>query len=65
MKRLILTGESGASLYRSDLADAVICFPFFRFVWGPLPSPDEIASYLAARSDQRTPGAHRSGFAYR
>src|SRR6266849_4457626 len=46
MTRLILTGESGVSLVRSDLADAVIPFSF-RFVWGPLPSPDELATYVA------------------
>ena len=51
MARLILTGESGVSLERSDLADIVIPFSF-RFVWGPLPSPDELATYVAARSDR-------------
>jgi hypothetical protein len=55
MKRLILTGMSGTDLYR----------PFFRFVWGPLPSPDEIATYLGARSDQHAASAHWSDFAYR
>jgi hypothetical protein len=40
MKRLILAGESGVSLFQSGLADVVIPF-VFRFVWGPLPSPDE------------------------
>jgi hypothetical protein len=39
MKRLILTGHY--SLERTDLADVVIPFTCFRFVWGPLPSPDE------------------------
>ncbi len=65
MKRLILTSGSGTELYRSDLADAVICFPLFSFVWGPLPSPDELATYLAARSDKHAPGTHWSDFAYR
>jgi len=58
MKRLILTSISGTNLYRTDLADAVVCFPFFSFVWGPLPSPDEIAAYLGERPDQHAPGAH-------
>ncbi len=61
MTRLILTGESGVDLMRSDLADVAIVFSF-RFVWGPLPSPDELATYLAARSDQHAPGTHWSDF---
>jgi hypothetical protein len=55
MTRLILTSQSGFSLGRTDLADVVIPFTF-RFVWGPLPSPDELATYLAARSDDHAPG---------
>jgi len=61
MTRLILTGESGVSLERSDLADAVIPFSF-RFVWGPLPSPDELASYVGARTPDHAPGGHWSDF---
>jgi hypothetical protein len=61
MTRLILTGLSGASLFRSDLADVVIPFTF-RFVWGPLSSPDELATYLAARSDKHGPGTHWSDY---
>ena len=61
MTRQILTGESGVSLERSDLADVVIPF-FFRFVRGPLPSPDELATYLAARSDNHAPGTHWSDY---
>jgi hypothetical protein len=61
MTRLILTSGSGSSLERSDRADVVIRF-VFRFVWGALPSPDELASYLAARSDKHAPGTHWSDF---
>jgi hypothetical protein len=63
MKRLILTSSSGMSLMRSDLvdADAAIMFPF-RFVSGPLPSPDELASYVAARSEKHGQGFHWSDF---
>jgi len=61
MTRLILTGESGTSLFRSGRADVVIPFTF-RFVWGPMPSPDELAAYLAARPDQRAPRDHWSIF---
>ena len=34
----------------------------FRFVSGPLPSPDELASYVAARSEKHGPGSHWSDF---
>jgi hypothetical protein len=61
MTRLILTGDSGASLMHSDLADIVILFTF-RFVWGALPSPDDLATYVAARSDKHGPGTHWSDF---
>ena len=61
MKPLILTGGSGPKFMRSDLADLAIDF-CFRFVWGPLPPPDELATYLAARSDKHGPGAHWSDF---
>jgi hypothetical protein len=52
---------AGVSLFRSDLADAVVPFTF-RFVWGALPSPDELATYLAARSDKHGPGGHWSDY---
>ena len=45
----------------SDLADVVVPFTF-RFIWGPLPSPDELATYVAARSDKHGPGSHWSDF---
>src|ERR1700692_4625027 len=61
MTRLILTGESGTSLFRSGRADVVIPFSF-RFVWGPLPSPGELATYVATRSDEHGPGTHWSDY---
>lgn len=61
MKRLILTGCSGTSRL-SDLADLVINFTF-RFVSGALPSPDKLATYVAARSEAHGPGTHWSDFA--
>jgi hypothetical protein len=61
MKRLILTSSSGMSLMRSDRAEVVVPF-VFRFVWGPLPSPDELATYVAARSHHHGPGAHWSDY---
>jgi hypothetical protein len=62
MTRLILTGQSGVSLFQSDLAGTVIPFSPFRFVWGPLPSPDELATYVATRSDKHGPGTHWSDY---
>jgi len=64
MKRVILTSLSGFSLERSGLADVVIPF-VFRFVWGPLPSPDQLATYVATRSDKHGPGTHWSTYAGR
>ncbi|MGZ3383151.1 MAG: hypothetical protein ACXVBB_23245, partial [Isosphaeraceae bacterium] len=64
MKRVILTSQSGFSLERSGLADVVIPF-VFRFVWGPLPSPGELATYVATRSDKHGPGTHWSTYAGR
>ena len=61
MTRLFLTGESGAPFMRSGLADLAIVFSS-RFVWGPLPSPDELATYLGTRSDRHAPGTHWSDF---
>jgi hypothetical protein len=63
MNRLIVTSSSGSSLTRSELidADATIMFPF-RFVGGPLPSLDELARYVAARSERHGPGEHWSNF---
>lgn len=64
MKRLILTGEHGVTFMRSELSDLVIPFSF-RFVAGALPSPDELASYVAARSEKHGPGTHWSDYAGR
>lgn len=64
MKRLILTSSSGSGLMRSSPADQVIFF-MFRFVWDRLPSADELAIYVAARSDKYDPVQHWSTFAGR
>lgn len=58
MKRLILTGSSGSL---AEIAEVAVNFSF-RFVSGPLPSPDELATYLAARSTTHGPGSHWSDF---
>lgn len=64
MQRLLLTSSSGERLGRSGFADFVVPLPFLflRFVWGRLPSPNELATYLAARSDKHGPAEHWSDF---
>ena len=48
---------------KDGLADNVLNMGFFRFTWGPQPSPDQIASYLGPRSpDHQHEGAHWSGW---
>jgi hypothetical protein len=61
MTRLILTSSSGAGLMRSGLAEVVITVTF-RFVWGPLPSKNELVTYVGSRSDLHGPGSHWSDF---
>ena len=63
MKPLILTSVRSRTSRRSDFADLAVDF-FFRFVWGPLPSPDELAAYLGPRTpDHAELGDHWSDFA--
>jgi len=60
MTRLILTTEdSGAGCLKgTGLADIVLPFGL-RFVWGPLPSDAELATFLKARSTKHgSPGSH-------
>ncbi|MGY4372092.1 hypothetical protein ACVW1A_008157 [Bradyrhizobium sp. LB1.3] len=64
MKRLILTSSSGSALARSGLAELVISFSF-HFEWGPLPSPEKLAAYFAARSANLGPGDHWSDWGIR
>jgi hypothetical protein len=61
MKPLILTSLHGLQLNNSGLADLVIPFTF-RFVWGPLPSPDELDAYLGPRLPEHGPVDHWSGY---
>jgi hypothetical protein len=64
MKPPILTGWFTPEFTRLGLADLVVNFPA-RFVWGPLPSLDELADYLGARKPARRRGEHWSTFASR
>jgi hypothetical protein len=60
MKPLILTGWLLPEFMKDGLADIALHLDFFRFTWGPQPSPDQIASYLGPRSPDQQRGAHWS-----
>jgi hypothetical protein len=60
MTRLIITVHS-TPLTEADFADLAVEFPF-HFVWGELPSPDELATYLGARTPDQRRGSHWSDF---
>jgi hypothetical protein len=64
MKPLILTGWSIPEFNEPEFADLAVEF-FFRFGWGELPSPDELATYLGPRTADVTRGCHWSDFASR
>src|SRR5258708_16167407 len=64
MKSLILTGWLIPEFTKQDFADLAVDFSF-RFVWGPLPSPDELAAYLGPRAPDHARGHHGSDFASR
>jgi hypothetical protein len=66
MKPLILTGCLIPDFIKADVADLAVD-PYFRFVWGQLPSPDELAAYLGPRTSDNSPagGRHWSDFASR
>jgi hypothetical protein len=63
VKPLVLTGWLIPDFIKSDFADLAVQFPF-HFVWGQLPSPDELAFHLGHRSADHGPGEHWSDFAY-
>ena len=62
MKPLALTGWSISDFIKSDFADLAVHFPF-HFVWGELPSPDELALYLGPRTSGHGPGERWLDFA--
>jgi hypothetical protein len=64
MKPLILTGWLVPEFTKSEFADLAVDF-FFRFGWGELPSPDELAAYLGPRAPDVKRGRHWSDFASR
>jgi hypothetical protein len=61
MKPLILTGWLIPDFTKSGFADLAVV-SFFRFVWGALPSPDELATYLGPRMPDQARGSHWSDF---
>ena len=63
MKPLILAGEHGPNFGRLGRTDAAVTF-LFRFVGGKLQSPDELAFYVAARTEKHGPGSHWSVYTY-
>ena len=56
----MLTGCSGPG-FLSEIADVAVNFTL-RFVSGPLPSPDELATYLGPRAPDQARGRHWSDF---
>jgi hypothetical protein len=64
MKPLILTGWYTPEFNRLGLADLVVNFPV-RFVWGPLPSPNELADYLGPHKPSHRAGKHWSTYGSR
>jgi hypothetical protein len=60
MKPLILTGWMMPDFMSDGLADIALDPAFFRFIWGPQPSPDQLASYLGPRSPDQQKGTHWS-----
>jgi hypothetical protein len=66
MKPLILASSPTPDFYKDDFSDLAAGF-FFHFVWGELPSPSELATYLGPRATDHDPigGRHWSDFADR
>jgi hypothetical protein len=63
MKPLVLTNWLIRDFIESGFADLAVHF-FHRFIWGPLPSLDELAAYLGPRTPEQHSGTHWSAFAY-
>jgi hypothetical protein len=60
MKPLVLTGWMTPEFMKDGFADNVLNLAFFRFIWGPQPSLDTVASYLGPRSPDQQKGTHWS-----
>lgn len=60
MKPLVLTGWMMPEFMQDGFADMAIDLNFFRFIWGPQPRPEQIASYLGPRSKEQQSSVHWS-----
>src|SRR5205085_3051928 len=58
--KLIFAITPPAELRRDGFADVVFDFAFFRFVWGPLPSSDELAHFLGPSTSGHDGARHWS-----
>jgi hypothetical protein len=65
MTRLILSSEPVPAFTKPDFADLALNLFFFRFIWGPLPSPEELAAYLGPRTPSHNRGTHWSDWGNR
>jgi hypothetical protein len=63
MKPLVLTGFPVPDVTNSGFADLEVSF-FHHFIWGPLPSEDELAAYLGPAALDQDRGTHWSDFAH-
>jgi hypothetical protein len=63
MKPLVLTSFLIPEFTKSGLADLAVDF-FHRFIWGPLPSEDELKAYLGPRASDQHSGTHWSAFTF-
>jgi hypothetical protein len=50
MKPLVLANSHPSDFTRGGFADIALAIVFFRFIWGPQPSQDELAHHLGART---------------
>jgi hypothetical protein len=64
MKPLILGGQYGTNFEPSGRTEAPVTF-LFRFVDGKLPPPNELACYVAAKTEKHGPGDHWSVYTFR
>jgi hypothetical protein len=60
MKPLVLTGWLTPDFIKNEFADFLLDLAFFDFVWGPQPSPDELAAHLGPRTASHDKATHWS-----
>ena len=62
MKPLVLASSTTEAFTKDGFADVVLDFAFFRFVWGPPPSSDELAHFLGPFTTNHDNGRHWSAW---